>query len=152
MFGLFMYTFGAFFLALVIVGLSRLFIKIGSIGDKPMASRLLIAGFACFSFPYLWVEFNTIRYGEGFSEYVESLEEDGLIRGELLYYKVQYAFATKSRILLVSETVHDWGGTSRNLYAIKFEKHDDEEWHPIEINKVNTEDGDSAGFTIPPYW
>ncbi|HWP31863.1 MAG TPA: hypothetical protein VNK96_09120 [Fimbriimonadales bacterium] len=127
------------------------FTRVGILGEHPATQRLLMIWIIVFALPYIWVEVLTFWKGKEFEEEISYIAYSEKILGEPLYYKVQYAFRGTGKVILIAEDTSEWGGTFRNIYSISF-SHNGKGWVAKRIDEVNTEDGDSAGFTFPPYW
>lgn len=151
MLGLLLYAIVCFTIAGALTWISVLFSKVGSTADKPAVTRLVFLWLAVFALPYGWVEFNTARRSKDFELGVENAVDKGLVTGELAYFKVRNAVGESAKVLVVTDVEDDWGGTYRNLYHLDFEK-DSDGWHVRHVTPLNTKDGDSAGFSVPPYW
>jgi len=149
--GLIVYALVSLAIAFGILCIRAWFVRVGILGDYPATQRLLLIWVVVFALPYFWVEILTLLKGKEFQKEIAYLAYNEKILGEPLYFKVQYAFGGKGKVVLISTDTSEWGGTFRNIYSISF-SHDGKEWVPERIDEVNTENGDSAGFTFPPYW
>lgn len=151
MFGLFLYSIVCLGAAGLLVLIRGMFTKVGSMGESPNAARLVFTWLVMLALPYGWVEGQTMMHKHEFAEAVHEIEEKGLVTGEAHYYKVQNAMGEHARVILVTTGDLSWGGTYRNVYAVHLERNGTS-WAVSAIDPVNTTDGDSAGFTFPPYW
>ena len=151
MFGLLLYTVVCFGIALMLVCVRSLFTKVGTMGDKPVFFKLFAWWVILCIAPYGWVEWQTRQHGKEFATAVDQLADRGQIRGTPLYWKVRSFGTDRSTIFVVSKVVANWGGTHRNLYRAEMFKQNGK-WKTDSIAAVNSDDGDEAGFTVPPYW
>jgi hypothetical protein len=151
MLGALLYGIVCFVIGAVVVWFSLLFTKLGKSAERPMAGRLFSTWILMLALPYIWVEFNTWRSEEEFLSGVDTAAEKGMTNGDFAYLKVKGALGESARVLVVTEGEEEWGGTWRNMYNLDFER-DSEGWKLISVHPVNTQDGDSAGFSFPPYW
>jgi hypothetical protein len=151
MFGLLAYGIGCLVLSFGLIWLKTLVTGTGKTAETPVAFRVLVVWLFLFFIPYGWVEYQTRSHSETVEPLVEEAVESGGIDGELLYFKVQSLRADSGRAVVVSEVADTWGGTYRNLYVLHLHK-DEKGWFVEDIEKVNTKEGDAAGFTVPPYW
>ncbi|MER3414369.1 MAG: hypothetical protein C4340_06170 [Armatimonadota bacterium] len=151
MLGLFAYGIVALIAALVFVGGMSLVTKVGALGDRSMGTRILFAWALCFASPYLWVEANTKMHVANLEHVVDEAVSKHKVEPDVVMTKVQYVLGGKARLIVIARTpVQEWG-SYRNIYALTAER-DGENWQLVEVTPINTEDGDSAGFTLPPYW
>lgn len=151
MFGLFFYALVCFIAAAVLVGLLNLVMKVAKTGEGSAAPRLFITWLLLMGGPYAWVEWQTRSHGSEFKQIVQEVADRNLISGDLAYFKVQRDSSKSAKLLLVSGGENNWGGTFRNIYSLKLHQAADG-WSLDSIDPINTADGDSAGFSFPPYW
>lgn len=151
MLGLLAYGIAALIAAVVAVGVFSMLTKVGSLGDRSNGPRLLIAWVLCFFLPYLWVEVNTKMYAEDLEHVVNEAVEKRKVEPDVVTMKVQYALKGRARLIVIARTPEQEWGSYRNVYVITA-NYDGKVWQMDEVTPVNTEDGDSAGFTLPPYW
>jgi hypothetical protein len=150
-FGLLAYAFAALVVAGALSALVGFFTRVGSSVEKGAGLRILIAWLVCFAGPYVWVEANTAKYAADLEPVVDEAIQKSKIEPDVQFVKVQYAWKDRAKLIVVAKTEeHEWG-SYRNLYAVTAVK-DGEYWELDEVIPINTEDGDSAGFSIPPYW
>jgi len=150
-FGLLAYAFVALIVAGAISAAVGFFSRVGNAVEKGAAVRILGLWLFCFAAPYVWVEANTAKYAADLEPVVEEAVEKGKIQPDVQFVKVQYAWKDRAKLIVVAKTKEQAWGSYRNLYAVLAKKTDDY-WELDEVIPINTEDGDSAGFTIPPYW
>ena len=151
MFGLFLYALVCLVVAVVLVGLRTLVMRVGKIGETSNAIRLAVTWLVVLAIPYVWVEAQTRMHKKEFADIVDQVAEKKLIEGEPAYFKVQSEMNGKAKLLVISTGENTWGGTYRNVYSMRLHQ-DSKGWLLESVNPVNTTDGDSAGFTLPPYW
>lgn len=150
MFGLLAYAIVAGIAAAVIQLIRGLLTRNHS-GEGSGPVQLIAVWLIVMAIPYVWVEWQTRSRGQEFSSIVDEVYEREFVDGAPAYYKVIYANDEHARLVLVCNGEYHWGGTYRNLYNLLLSR-DKDQWVLSAVDAVNTADGDSAGFTIPPYW
>lgn len=151
MLGLLAYGIVALIAAVVVVGGMSLITKAGAIGDRSNAPRLFVVWLLCFVGPYVWVETNTKLHAANLEHVVEEAVSKQQVEPDVVTTKVQYMLGGKARLIVIARTPEQAWGSYRNLYAVTA-VYKDGTWRLDEVIPVNTEEGDSAGFTFPPYW
>ena len=151
MFGLFLYALGCLAAASIVVMLRAFTMKAGRIGEGSNALLLLLTWAVVVAAPYGWVETQTTLHRKDFAPVVTELAERGHLDGDPVYFKVQAAGEENAKLILVTGGENTWGGTYRNIYSLRLDK-SAAGWWVKSVDPVNTTDGDSAGFTFPPYW
>lgn len=151
MFGLLFYALGCLVVTGILMTLRTLVTKVSKTAENSNAQRIIVCWLAVTVLPYIWVEIQTTLYKTDFNSLVAEIAKKDLIAGEPAFFKVQNALGSHARLILVSEGKTNWGGTYRNLYLVKLDK-DRAGWLVSSVDPVNTTDGDSAGFSLPPYW
>lgn len=151
MLGFLLYTVMGLVVALAANWIRALFTKAGKIGESPAAGRIGILWLVTLILPYSWVEIQTKRAGSEFDPVIDRAYKLDQIAGTFVYAKVQHAWGSDAKIIVVSEEKEEWGGTYRGLYQL-ISKKDGGEWALEEVRPINTLRGDSAGFVFPPYW
>lgn len=151
MFGLFLYALVCALVAVGLVALRTLVTRVSKIGENSNAVRLVVTWLVVMALPYGWVEVQTRMHKQEFAGIVDQVAEKKLIEGDPAYFKVQSDMNGKARLLVVATGENHWGGTFRNVYGMRLHK-DAKGWLLESVDPINTTDGDSAGFTVPPYW
>jgi hypothetical protein len=151
MLGLLAYGIFALVAAVLLVGGLSLVTKVGSLGDRSNGTRLILTWAFCFIAPYVWVEANTRLHAADLEHVVEEAVAKRKVEPDVVTTKVQYAMRGRARVIVIARTPEEEWGSYRNIYAITA-NFDGEHWQLDDVVPINTEEGDSAGFTIPPYW
>ncbi|MEW5882660.1 MAG: hypothetical protein AB1725_00355 [Armatimonadota bacterium] len=151
MLGLLAYGIIALVAAVVVVGGISLVTKVGALGDRSNGPRVLLAWALCFIAPYIWVEANTMMHAGDLEPVVDEAVAEEEVEPDVVSTKVQYMLGGKARLIVIARTTEQEWGTYRNIYGITA-TYDGENWHLVSVTPINTEEGDSAGFTFPPYW
>ena len=118
-------------------------------GGGPL--QLVLTWLVVMAIPYIWVEAQTSMHGDDFQPIVDEVGHKDYVDGEVAYFKVLYSHADRAKLVVVCNGDYQWGGTYRNIYDIILSK-EGKSWVLNTVDPVNTSDGDSAGFTVPPYW
>lgn len=151
MLGLLAYGIFALIAAILFVGALSLVTRVGTLGDRSNGSRLILAWAFCFVAPYVWVETNTRLHAADLEHVVEEAVTKRKVEPDVITTKVQYAMRRRARLIVIARTPEEKWGSYRNIYALTA-NYDGEKWQLDEVIPINTVEGDSAGFTIPPYW
>jgi hypothetical protein len=151
MFGLLAYCMVGLVVACVVQVARAFLTRLGSMSEGSNPLRLVLTWLVVMAIPYLWVEGQTAMHGPQFEPLVFDLYDKNMVDGDVAYYKVLYAWHDKASVVLVCNGDYQWGGTYRNIYKATFAR-DSVGWTLQKLTAVNTSEGDSAGFTIPPYW
>ncbi len=151
MLGLLAYGIIALVVAVVFVGGAALVTKVGALGERSNGRRVLIAWAFCFIAPYIWVEANTKMLAADLEPVVDEAVAEEEVEPDVVSTKVQYAIGGKARLIVIARTPEEEWGSYRNIYGITA-TFNGENWQLVSVTPINTEEGDSAGFTFPPYW
>jgi hypothetical protein len=151
MFGLLLYSLGCVGASGVIYTVRAVLSKTSRIGERSNATFLFLTWMFVMAAPYGWVETLTAIHKSEFTPIVEEVVRHKGIDGDLMYFKVQTASSDHAKLIIVTAGENNWGGTFRNIYAVELGK-SPTGWWANSIDPINTTDGDSAGFTLPPYW
>lgn len=151
MLGLLAYGIFALIAAVLFVGALSLITKVGTLGDRSNGARLILTWAFCMVAPYVWVEIQTKMHQSELEHVVDQAVAARKVEPDVVMTKVQYALKGRARLIVIARTPEQEWGSYRNIYAITA-NYDGEHWRLDEVIPINTEEGDSAGFTIPPYW
>jgi len=150
MFGILAYA----IVGLVVAGVIQLFrglITRYNHGEGGGPLQLVLTWIVVMAIPYVWVEAQTSMHSNEFEPIIEEVAKRELVDGNVAYFKVLYARNDDAKLVVVCNGDYEWGGTYRNIYDLRLSKQGTT-WMLDMVDPVNTSDGDSAGFTVPPYW
>lgn len=103
--------------------------------------------------PYGYVEGQTALFkDEAMQKAITRTVWQADIPGEFQYGKVMFYKGTQARVIGVTKTTENWGGTERAVIAMTLNKTPKGTWAMESYRIVNYDSRNYDGWTFPPYY